>query len=715
MLNESKLKRRLKGLYEYGDSHVASNVDQIIAAIAQYKWSILALASIVAFISLLISLSMPSIYQASAVILIEPPKSNIKTLDDIYGIDHRNGDFFLTQVELLRSRDLVARVIHDMELQKEPEFYIAPNAEDAESKSAISSDQIMRVLANKFLDRLSLRPVQRTHLVEIRFESTSPELSAKVANHLVKAYLTSSLENQLRMASDSSGWLADKLGPLKTELASAEGRLQDYLEKENLADIQGVRTLIASELERITHHLVEGRAKRVEVENLLSQLKSVKDWPSTPAIINHELVRGAYVQKQKAMSKVAELSERYGPEYPSMVSARSELEIAEKNLMAQMKLVVESFNRQYEVELKNEQSLNGSLENAKKELLGINRKEFQLKELQREVDTRRRLYDAFINQIQETNAIKDFEPVNARMIEHASVPISPYKPARTKIVSFSFIIALLSAIALAIALEYLKSTFKVAEDVTRFLEMPFLGYVPYIKNDGSDRLTVEKVFSGEGVSEAQEFINTIRTALLLNDPDSRNRITIVTSSVPEEGKSIVSGCIAAGLAQLNRVLLIDADMRRPCVHKLFNGLHRKTGIAEVLVGESTIEEALQHVDEYHLDVLPVGMIPPRPLDLLSSERFQSLLSELITRYDHIIIDTPPVHAVSDALVLSRRVHDVVFVTRYDSTSHFTARKALAQLTEARAKIAGVVLNQFVPPTASGSYELYQYMYKYGTE
>ena len=718
MLNESGIKAGIQSARGVQTVNAPSSYLQYIVAIRRYKWSILGLAVIAAFIAGLVSLTLPSVYKAKSILLIEPPQTKVMSIEDIYSIEKGGGEFFYTQVEILRSRDMAARVIQQLSLEKHPGY--APMLGRTPDKGNITTSQPlneaeMQILVNVFLSQLSINIIRNTHLVEIYFNAHDPVLAAKLANQLAKSFLESNLENQMNAASESSKWLIEKIGPLKEELVNAEKRLQAYRQKEKLADLDGVRSLVVNELNGITATLVDVRKRRTEAEILLTQIRTSTDWETIPAILNRELVREALVSLGIVEKKHTELSKRYGPEHPKMLAMKSELQMAKTALETQLASTVRSIEKEYEVSIAKEKSLLENMNQAKSNVIEINSKEYELKELKREVETRRRLYEAFFNRFQEADAIKDFDPVNVRITEHAVVPLSPFKPNRRQIVIFAFTLFLIVGASLAIALELLKSTFRNVDDVEHVLDLSILGLIPYVKPIQGSALSVDKVFSGEDGVNVEEFVHSIRTALLLSNVDRKKHITLVTSSVPEEGKSIVSGCLAVAVGQLENVLLIDADMRRPSAHKQFEDMKNKKGLADVLVGTLTIDDCIQHHERFNVDVLGVGQKPAKPLDLLSSKRFLDLLDELMVRYDHIIIDSPPVHAVSDALVLSRHVDNVIFVIKSGSTSHYVARHAIGKLRSVDAKILGAVLNQFDPIHSPYTSNYHQYMYEYGGE
>jgi capsular exopolysaccharide synthesis family protein len=336
---------------------------------------------------------------------------------------------------------------------------------------------------------------------------------------------------------------------------------------------------------------------------------------------------------------------------------------------------------------------------------------YKLAALQREVETNRQLYEVFLTRFKETAATSDLQPVNARIIDLAIVPLSPYKPNRKRYVQIALILSLMLGIGLALLIEYLDNTFKNSGTLEDKLKLPVLGVLPKLKNWGKDRSAMH-LFIKDSTSGFAEAVRTIRTGIMLSNIDIEQKVIVVTSSVPGEGKSLVSSNLATAVAQMKKTLLIDADMRKPVVAASYHLGKEAKGLSELVSMSSELSECIHKSDIELLDVLPSGKLPPNPLELLASNRFKLVIEELKKDYEYIIIDSAPVVAVSDPRVLARIADGVVFVVKADATSHQLAKKGVKKLLELDAHIVGTVLNQVTQSKKSkyGDYDSNYYSY-----
>ncbi|MDH5231358.1 MAG: polysaccharide biosynthesis tyrosine autokinase [Gammaproteobacteria bacterium] len=690
--------------------------------ISRYRWSIIGLAFVVTLIVALVVFSMQPVYRATATLLIESQQAKVLSIEEIYGLDTGNSEYYQTQFEILKSRELAEKVIGRLDLAHNPEF--DPNIKRGFSlnwrswlpfspeASAKSEYQQQQELLEQFMARLSISPVRKTQLVNISFESHDAELSATIANTLATVYIESHLEARLDMTRTAATWLTDRMSGLKIKLNEAEQRLQSYRDAENLVDVKGVRTLIAKELDEITSNLVEARKKKDEAENLYNQVRLAENPQAVPVVLDHRSIQTLKVTETRAEQKIAELAKRYGPEHPKMISAQSELRSIQDKLTGQVQTVIESIKKNYEVHKRNESDLNVSMEESLAKVQAINRKEYRLRELERDVEANRKLYDTFFTRFQETDATQDFQAVNARIADPAVAPLKAAKPRKGLSVIIAFIVTLMIGVLLAFLLEHLDNTFTNSADVEDKLNTPLLGLGPKVKLKSNVDLDPVAVFNSEEHMGFAESIRTIRTGLILSGLDNPHQVTVVTSSVPGEGKTTIASCLAIAMGQLENVLLIDADMRRPSIGETFKLPPRLPGLSNLVAQTESLEQCIHSNISANIDILPSGIIPPNPLELLSSSNFNQLLHTLKQKYDRIIIDTAPTQAVSDALILATKADAVIYVVKADETPHHLARNGIGRLKATNAKIAGAILNQLDTSKISkyGNYDYYHDSY-----
>ncbi|MFC6670569.1 GumC family protein [Marinobacterium aestuariivivens] len=567
-----------------------------------------------------------------------------------------------------------------------------------------------------------ITPVPKTQLVKVQIDMADAPTAARAANALARAYIDSQLEAQVEMTSTATSWMNQRLAELKSKLEESEQRLQDFRDQENLVDLKGGATAVtAGELSHTSDRLVDSRRDRAVAESQYRQVSELKDggWKrlaTAPAVLSDPLVQQFKAQEARALSRVQELANRYGPKHPSMIAARSELNTATANLQTQVEQVVAGIERSYQLAVANEEALQSSFELNKDQIQDITRKEFKLRELQREVDSNQSLYNTFLNRLKETSATADLQSANARIVDRAVRPDEPIAPNRKLIVVLAGLLALAVGACLALVLDMLNNTFKSTEDVEEQLNLPVLGTLPLLK-DRLQKDVAQSFNQGRETDRAfLESIRSLRTGVVLSGLNKAQKVLLVTSSIPGEGKSSVAANLAASLGQLEKILLIDADMRRPTSAKNFELPVGTPGLANLIAGNAQLDDCIRPLDGF--DLISAGTVPPNPLELLSSNAFASTLEELGKRYDRILIDSPPTQAVSDALMLSTLASSVIYVIKADATPIPQVRNGIGRLLHNRAPLSGVVLNQVdVDKAKKNGYSdgLYYDYYGYGSD
>lgn len=707
----------------------------------QRKWPIAGLVAVVSLVAVLGAYSITPIYSASASLLIEEKTAKVVSIEQVYGLEGGGNEYLQTQLELLRSRALAERVVRTLKLNTHPEFdprqqpkpllhfgnpfknfsvdKVVPGTmpADLEAQKVATEEEMIAAATSALMSRTTIAPMGKSYLVRVSVEMADPQLAARAANALVNGYIEMQLESNMGMAMVATNWMNSRLGELQINLKKAEDRLQGFREAENLVDMGGVATISANELTATGERMIDARRQRAEAESQYRQVATISkgDWEklaSVPAVLGHPLIQQFKSEEARARAKVEELSRRYGPRHPVMEAARSELNAASASLRSQVEQVVAGIERNYQLALANEGSLQASFNTNRAQIQDISRKEFKLRELQRDVETNRTLYDTFLTRLKETAATSDLKAANARVVDLATVPGAPIKPRRSTIVAVAALLALLAGIGLALLLEALNNTFKGTDQVEGLLNLPVFGILPLIK--GQERGVLVRMFSRGKDHRFSESIRTIRTGVVLSGMDHPHQVMVVTSSVPGEGKTTVSANLAFALGQMEKVLLIDADLRRPTLAKNFEFPVGTPGLANLIAGTARLDECIRTVDG--LDIMGAGAVPPNPLELLSSEAFGKVLEELKSRYGRIVIDSPPTQAVSDAIVLSTYAQTLLYVVRAASTPIPLVQKGIGQLLQNNAPVNGIVLNQMdVEKAQKYGYGYGSYYTYYGTQ
>lgn len=687
-------------------------------AIGKRKWAILACAvAISAIAAVAVNLQTP-IYRSTATLLIEQNKAKIAPTEEVYASIGDSREHFQTQAEILKARALAVRLVDKLDLTKHKDF--DPRQQDpswteqlkrqlgfAPEKQEWSEEELQKAAVDSLMGRMNIEPVRLSQLIRVHFESSDPHVAAEIANAIAESYIEADMEARDEMNMRASEWLGGRLSGLKKNLEDSERALQQYREKARLIETKGLAQSGATrQIEDQLTRLSAARNRRYAAEHAYAQVRDAKgQLDILPIVMRNPFVQRLKEAETDAQKKVSELSNKHGPEHPRMIQAQAELRQARENTRREVENVVASLKNEYDIARTNEQALESGVAQAKGTVQSINRKEFELASLERAVATNRQIYDLFLNRFRETRASRDLQAnAVARISDEARPSQYPVKPKKEQVVSIALVLGLLVGALVALLLERLDNTLKSADDVEEKLGQPMLTTLPLLHGD--EAKSVGRHYLEDPKSVFSEGIRTARTGVLLSAADTPQVTVLVTSSVPGEGKTAVAVNLALAQAQTKRVLLIDSDLRRPSVADKLRLDPKKPGLTNLLSGSATFAECLQRVEGTSLYAISTGPVPVNPLELILSRRFEALIKALSGTCDFLVIDSPPVHLVSDALVLSKMVTGVMFVVKADSTPYPLARKCIRALSEVEAKLFGITLNQLDYKRAERYYGAY---------
>jgi succinoglycan biosynthesis transport protein ExoP len=446
----------------------------------------------------------------------------------------------------------------------------------------------------------------------------------------------------------------------------------------------------------LSQRLQDATKARIEAQHIKEDVQgmtdaSTEELMTIPAVLRHQLLRDLKRDQSGAERKLAELGKRYGLKHPSMLSAMSDVSAANAALAREVRKVVSGISHEYAVALRNEQQLQANWEARKSEMQSFNRVEFRLQELQRDVDANRQLYDIFFTRIKGVSETGGFERPHARIVDRALTPTRPVKPNKRMSVTLAFILGILLGCGVAILLDVLDNTVKSPDDVSDKLRVPLLGTVPRQRIGKTGEF--EQLWQN-AQSPFAEAIRTLRTGVVLSSLDEPARIIVVTSTVPGEGKSTIALNLAVALGQMENTLVIGADLRRPSLAQKCKLAPNHLGLSHFVSGTAELEDCIEHKDALGVHVMPAGVIPPNPLEMISSKKFVDALEVLREKFDRIVIDSAPVQAVSDALILASYADSVVYVIKADATAATDVYKGINSIVGSNEPLTGVVLNHF---------------------
>lgn len=672
-------------------------------------------------------------YRATTTILVEPDNADIQQQQRPNQMMEQSESFFSTQMALLSARQLVEKVIVKHNLSEHPEFSVeSANLSDSkvqeikrqldwrrvvnilkgerntpattdldpeqEQTDAVNlTEQQLGGLTRLFYNRYNVEPVAGTKLIALSFEANDPKLAQTVANAIPDVFIELTLDAQLQKTVKANKWLVDRLAELKSKVDASEQALIRYREENSL--VEGSTSLATRKLEDLTTELVAARRARAQIEAGYRQIQAYKNsnrdqLKNIPLISKNSLVQASLDKEGASRREIDELSRRYGPKHPKLVEAKSELEAIRASLDHQIDAVIDGVEKEYETAAENENAVAAQIEAAKKDMQGLTRMSSRLTELQRAADTNRELYNMFFQKSREATETGDLQRVAARVVDPANTPFIPIKPAKGKIIASGVFAGIALGLMFAFLLDALDRTVRTANEVTQKLGVPLLGILPMLKQDAKTPKSGNFMLSFLDAQHRRfaESMRTIRTGVVLSGLVNPHKVILITSTQPSEGKTTVAMNLAIALGQLEqKVLLIDADMRRPAVSNYLGLSNNAPGLSNLAAGVDSLKKCITHVEG--IDIMPAGVIPPNPLELLSSTRFKNLLESLEKIYDRIVVDSAPTAAVSDALILSSYANTVIYVVKADSTATKAAKNGVRRLMQINAPLAGVVLNQ----------------------
>jgi succinoglycan biosynthesis transport protein ExoP len=658
------------------------------------------------------------LFQAQARVVIEEERSiavpGLGNSNDQYYEDPE--PYFKTQYRILKGRDLVRRVVKSLHLETVPEFngtakppstplsavrelgahmvaMVRPPKDEPKEAPKLDETTDESALVDAFVGRINVVPITDSHLVDIQFTAQDPAFAAKAANALVDTYVSQNLELKQQGTRDQLDWIEAELVRQQQKVQDSEAALANYRARENAMSLDDKNNIMSSQLVAMNQEYTRAKAVRIDKETLykqVTQMQASASSPDTiPAVSQQPGVQQAKLRLQQLQEKKAQLAATRGEKHPEMIKANADLAEAQQQLQLEAQRALQSIKNEYETAKLQEQTFSQGLDAAKSEVQNLSSKSINYNVLDREAKSNQTVYEALLQHKNELQIASNSHTNNVRVTDHAEVPKAPITPTGRRTWLLSFAIGLVAAIAVAYGLDYMNDTIKTPEDVARHLKLPFLGLVPSVRGDKHPVLA-----SSHAPHDFGESFRSLRTAILSMYAGEGTKIMVVTSAQPLEGKTTTACNIAMALAYGGaRVLLIDADMRRPGLHRPLR-LTNDRGLSQVLVGQARVRDVIQRTVDPNLLAITAGKTPPNPSELLSSERMKTLLTNLAHGpFDWIVIDTPPVLAVTDAVVLAPAVSGVTFVIGAEMTRRRLAERAVETIVASHPKMVAVVLNK----------------------
>lgn len=696
-------------------------------------WTVFAFFVVAVVTVTVATFKMEPIYRAT--VQLEIGKENMKVLqiEEMIPVDATHTDYYQTQYKLFKSRSLAEKIVQATDFQKVQER--RPKTLSLRAVVGKALNAVLTKLGAQedkggedeepdyieiFLDKVAVEPIRNSRLVDIHIEDPDPEMAERLTNTLANMYIEDGMRKRLETYKTAEGWLGERAEVLQQKLTKSEQALQKFLNENSLVSMGTLGESQNIELQKLS----QTSARRTECHQEIKQLellrRSLKEGRkigddllfATPVFAKNVVLQELRKKQIELEGERSRLAKVYLDEHPSMAALDSQIENVSEKIQGETQGVLASLDSEYENLKKEEASLQENLDAQTRVIqkLQTQAREFQI--LERDVKKNQVFFDTLLKRARETELATGLDDLasNIRVVDPAEVPRKPVRPRKALNILLALIVGLAGGIGLAFFFEYLDNTIKTPEDIEQHIKLPFLGFVPAISSKNG-ALTRDLVTHVDKKSVAAEAYRSIRTNILFSSPDKELKLVMVTSSGPREGKTTTAINIAIAMAQTgSRVLLVDADMRRPRVHKSLE-LKNEAGLSNVLIGDMPLPEAAQQSQVERLEIVPCGPTPPNPAELLGSNRMKEFLKEASEAYDRVVFDSPPVMAVTDACILGSMVDGVVQVVHAGTTSRDVAARGRDQLQSVGVKILGSVLNN-VRTSGGDYYSSPYYHYRY---
>jgi capsular exopolysaccharide synthesis family protein len=596
------------------------------------------------------------------------------------------------------------RVIRKLGLDKNPKFADISKPpttanELVTTAPAIDSRQ-ESMLIDTFRGGLKVATVNNTRLIEIHYLSSDPRLAADIANALVSAYIEQNYQTKFESTMETSDWLARQLADLKLKVETSQEKLIRFQREKGIVGIDDKQNLTTSKLEELSKELTTTGADRIQKE--ANYKLAATGNPELMARSPSEMLGHLRERESSLKQEYAQLKTQFGAAYPKVIEVKNQLDEVQGDIDAEVGRMATQIKNEYLAAQQRENLVRGEMEAQEHEANELNQNAIEFNILKRDVDANRQLYEGLLQKLKEASLEAGLRSNNIRVVDSARVPLAPASPDIPRNLAIGLILGLSGGIGLAFLLESLDNTVRTPEQAEVASGLPTLGVVPQFLRVDTPRLqpaklslaTAELIAYLRPKSEAAECYRSLRTSILLSALDSPPKVLLVTSPLPQEGKTTTSVNCAIVLAQRgSRVLLVDADLRRPGVHRAF-GLDRKGGgLSTLLAGTTTMESVVTSYPQVaNLCILPAGPPPPHPAELLGSSKMKSLIAQWRRDYDHVILDTPPALSVTDPVILSVEADSVILVIRSGKTTKDALRRAGELFWQVNARTMGVVVN-----------------------
>jgi capsular exopolysaccharide synthesis family protein len=700
----------------------AFNLRDLLSIFFKRKWTIFIIFMVFAVFSVVRTYMEQPVYRASTTIQIErfvPRVLDYKEVTPVENDYSDIGDFYSTNYELLKSRTLAERAVEDLGMRKAPPADAAHEPVGKPASTSMIDDIVARIrrgpptadvdlltkddnaLVGAFMASLTVEPVRRSRLVRLHFDSTDPFFAAKAVNTLAQAFININLERRFEASAYAKTFLEEKLGQTKAKLEDSEADLVKFSREGEVFNLDDKQNISNTTVQEYSAAVSKAEQERIKAEALYRQ--GVENPDSIPIARDSRNVYDIKERKGKLEAEYQDNLRIYKPGFPKMQALKSQIDEVDRQLQVEYDRIRQATLSAFHAARAQEQMLRERLSAGKQQVLDLQSRSVRYGILKREVDTNREIYNGLLQRLKEVGVAGGVGTNNISVVDKARVPIYAYKPDFGRSVTMGLIIGLIIGLLVAWLLEHLDDSIRFADEVERETGASVLGVVPKLKPlEPGKRIALSPHL--DPTSAFSEAYRSVRTALQFSTASGAPRRIVVTSSSKNEGKSTSALALAINFAQMGKpVLLVDADLRNPVLHKLMQ-IDNERGLSNYLSGNVGVMEVVHRTEIPGLFVMTTGPLPPNPVELLSSSKMQVLLQQCEEHFAHVVVDSPPVLGIADAIVLGNQVENAVFVIESGHTRKGQAKAALKRLYQAGVHPIGVILTKI---------DAYHDLYGYG--
>ena len=626
----------------------------------------------------------PRLFSSTATLQVEQGDQKVMNIQKVQQEDLRGLEVLRTIEQVLKSRALLERVITSNRLDKDPRF-VSTNLPPP------SREQLANVLAGI----IDVRLRRFTRLIDVTVVHTSPQLTAVMANSLIREYMKQNLEQYSDASQVANEFLLEEARRLKKKLEESEHALHAYREKSKSVSLEQRQDIVNPKLKELSQRLTEAKSKRIDWAAKLAQVKQLGTNDQAllvlPVVATDPVIMNIQANISRAESEFANLRQRYKEKHPKYLQAASQLAEWRKELYSAVRKIGQTVAVSHESALAAEKELDQAVVEQEAVALDLNRQLIEYNVLAREVESDKMFYDAVNSRLKETSLAKELPSNIVRVVQNANPPEYPFSPNKRKILLLGALAGLLGGFLIVIALNAIDRSVKTVDQAEELLQLAVLSAIPEVKIKDHTVLVVAE----DAKSPGAESFRSLRTSLRMLGREEDRRTFLFTSALPQEGKTFCAANYSLSLAQQGlNTLLIDGDLRRPAVENaIFGHKSQHAGVTDYLTGQKKLSEIIQTTRHEHFSFISAGTTAPNPAELLAQRNFDLLIDEALLRFDRVIVDSAPIHAVSDTLVMLNRIQTVCLVVRACKTPAGASARATQMLQKAGALPAGVVLNR----------------------